>query len=449
MRNPIKKRKYYAVKLKLISPLAISGGQDYYSDADVLRNGEGKAFIPGTSMAGAFRNYLFKKEGYKKLFGYAEDGKGLMSAVYISDLYFEEYEENEEERRNPKISLRDRVKLLEDKTVENKFDQEILETGASGILYLEYVIRKEQENINCEDFIETLIRGMQSGEIRFGSDKNRGYGRVSVLNVYEKEFGPEDLDEWLKFQKENKENLGKYGDADGTTYQKWKETHPGEAEQYIRVTVPLRQKGGISIRTYSAEPGKADYSHITCNGKSVIPGSSWSGAIRADARNILVEAGIKNAERVLEAWFGCMKQKEKQKEEKKEGNKLKGWQSLVVTSESILEGGTMLPMTRNKISRFDSSTVDGALYSEISYVGGKTNLELMVKKDLEEEYKAVMGLLYLVIRDIQKGYLAIGGQTAVGRGIFEADGEICCNETLSADWWNECLKELYGRVAEK
>lgn len=428
MKNPINKRKYYAVKLTLVSPLAVSNGEDYYSDADVLRNGSGETFIPGTSLAGAFRNYLNKKDGYESLFGYSKDKEGLMSAIYISDLYFED--------TGVKVSLRDRVKLLEDKTVENKFDQEIMETGASGILYLEYVLRKNQESSAYEDYLVYCIYGMQSGEIRFGSDKNRGYGRVRITDVYEKEFVSDNVEEWLKFQKAQKDDLEQY---DHHTYEEWKEKNPGAADQYVHITMPLRQKGGISIRTYSAKSKKADYAHITCNDQPVIPGSSWCGAIRADARNILAEAGIKKIDQKMNKWFGCMKQKKRKGEQQAELDN----QSLVVVGESILREGTMLPMTRNKINRFNNSTVTGALYSEISYVNGKTELELMVRKNTEENYKAIVGLLFLVLGDIQRGYLAVGGQTAVGRGIFEANGEIVCSEKISEE---ECLRALYGEV---
>lgn len=89
--------------------------------------------------------------------------------------------------------------------------------------------------------------------------------------------------------------------------------------------------------------------------------------------------------------------------------------------------------------------MDGALYSEVSCMNGKTELELMVRKDAYGEYKAIVGLLYLVIRDIQKGYVAVGGQSAIGRGIFAADDDrvIFCSESLTEQ---ECLAALYASV---
>lgn len=463
-RNPIIKRKYYKVKIELKSPLAVSSGEDYYSDADLLRGGDGKVFIPGTSIAGALRNYLYNKENdkYKEFFGYSikpkyfnnpnadpnlNDNKdieqGLMSAVTISDLYFEENKEDEKENKL-RISLRDRVKLKDNKTVDNKYDQEIIETGATGIFYLEYVVREKWKGADFDGFIKMLFRGMQSGEIRFGSDKNRGFGRVYILDVKEKKFEKKDVDGWLKFQKASWKGIEKGNNEDSAGEENRETTKtiiPKEADQYVHITVPLKQKGGISIRTYSAKPGDPDYAHITCNGEPVIPGSSWNGAIRAAAKRILQDAGFKEANAVIDDWFGIVRQKQKGEA------KQKASQSLIVVGESVLEGGRWLPMSRNKISRFDASTVNGALYSEKSYVEGKTKLELMVKKDSDGNHKAIVGLLYLVIQDLQKGYLAVGGQTAIGRGIFEKDGEIDCRELTE----NDCLKELgsYKRYLEE
>ena len=46
--NVIVKRIYYVAQLSLQSPLALSGGNSENTDMDVLRNGKGELFIPGT-----------------------------------------------------------------------------------------------------------------------------------------------------------------------------------------------------------------------------------------------------------------------------------------------------------------------------------------------------------------------------------------------------------------
>ena len=111
---------------------------------------------------------------------------------------------------------------------------------------------------------------------------------------------------------------------------------------------------------------------------------------------------------------------------------------MISFNESILEDSVKMLSTRNRINRFDASTVDGALYSEVSCFGGTTILQIKVLKN-DENYKAVIGLLLLVVEEIRKGYLAIGGQTAVGRGIFSENGEIQYSEIVDKQ---ECLRAL-------
>lgn len=430
-------KQYYAFKLRLASPLNVSAGLSEETDADVLRNGDGEVFIPGTSVAGAFRNALMLNEKSDGIMGYSDGEQGRMSSILISDIYFAEPE-------HVKTGIRDGIKLDDSKIVENKFDMEIVETGAVGTLYIECVVREGDTPEQYVDAIKKLVTMLQSGEIRFGANKNRGFGRVELLTeadsesyVYEKSFSKEDkndyaafildvnsktskdtrlglydsqkLSDWIGEAWEKKcRNLNQHADAD----------QPLDLEQYVKISVPLRLMGGISIRRYSAKSNQADFEHITCDGKPVIPGSSWNGAIRADVARILrelIDVGKDKqmiVENLIDGWFGKISDEQGE-----------SMQSLVVVSESIIEGATPVPMTRNKVNRFDASTVDGALYSEISYFGGKTTLELLIRKDEKRYYEELVEILQLVIRDIKEGFVAVGGQTAVGRGVFAPDGE--------------------------
>lgn len=118
---------------------------------------------------------------------------------------------------------------------------------------------------------------------------------------------------------------------------------------------------------------------------------------------------------------------------------------MVVIKESQLTDAACLLSTRNRVNRFDASTVDGALYTENAYFGGKTVLHILIQKtENEREYYPLIGLLSLVIREIEDGYLAVGGQTAVGRGIFEADTDNVHKKIIWSEEINEekCLKEL-------
>lgn len=400
MMNKIERRYYVAVKLKLCSPLSVANGEEQYTDSDIIRDADGEPFLPGTSIAGAFRAYIEQKKDESGIMGFSRNKEGRMSALFIEDAYFE----------NSRISVRDGVRLQE-RIVEKggKFDFEIVETGAQTTLYLEYV-KREQDTEDGLALIAKIICGLENGEIRFGAKKNRGLGNVKVVQAYKKEFGSGQRKEWIDF----------CGEAESKRlekYEKWNEWRKlvQSDEKYVTMSIPLRLSGGISIRKYSAEPNKADFEHITCNGKPVIPGSSWNGAIRARADEILedLECSAEKRKNLIDNWFGYVRQGSEGKQE--------ACQSTVVFGESILEGSTKLAATRNKINRFDASTVEGGLYTEISYYGGTTNLQIKIRKT--DGYQGLMGMMYLVTDEIKEGYLAIGGQTAVGRGIFIQNGE--------------------------
>lgn len=455
--NVIVKRIYYVAQLSLQSPLALSGGNSENTDMDVLRNGKGELFIPGTSLAGAFRCYLEEKKNTEGFFGYADGEKGAMSSIHISDVYFDS---------KPIVSVRDGVQLSENKTVENKFDMEIIETGAGGKLYVEYILRendlKDDLKRNPEEDFAAIIQGINTGEIRLGGNKNRGFGRLRVEKIWQNIFEAKNVEEWITFCKNGHDASNS---SEGEDCISWLNNHLNEVDfdtpEYIRCSIPLRLTGGISIRRYSARPDKADYEHITCHMnpadpehsvRPVIPGTSWNGAIRADIRDILSQIGCSSAKirELLQCWFGYVDVSGESKEEEPSAR-----QSMVIIGESVLEGGEDVPMTRNKINRFDSSTIESALYSEIMHCGGKTTLEIMIRAGRKNETEnrkyalALLAILRLVVQDITKGYLAVGGQTSIGRGIFTLAGEPTLSAASEKDIWKEAQRKLQELIWEE
>lgn len=448
-RNLIRERIYYAVGLELFSPLCVAGGMDLNTDSDVMRNGRGECLIPGTSVAGAFRQYLDPGREEGGIFGYSKGEEGQMSEVFFSDVYFDEPAE---------VSRRDGVRLTEERRVETgkKFDWEIIEPGITATLYISYV-RRENSPKGGEDKLIQAFLALDGGEIRFGAKKTSGFGRMKIREIRRRAFinekeadpcrdkackeGEERIqsadaslyvpcsqnardhaeartlaDEWLEFM-ENPRDRKHY-----VLWEDWRTKESKKSETCI-VRIPLRLTGGISIRRYSTRSGEADYEHLTSRRRAdqgagspvvscaIVPGSSLRGAIRADARRILRELHCEDAEDCIGYWFGYTDARAR---------------SLITVEECVFEeepGSPMcdLPITRNRISRFDASVLDGALYSEIAHFGGKICLEMRIQK--KEGYRRILKLLWLVAQDIQMGYLPIGGETAIGRGIFEAAGK--------------------------
>lgn len=437
--RPIKKKILIGVRLRLVEPMCVSGGEASHSDRDVILDGKGKPFIPGTSLAGAFRNYLRLEKDQEGMFGFAKKNgngskeDGAMSVLTVSDIRQEEDCQTDiRQKKGWQTEIRDGVRL-EEKVAqkEGKYDMQVVSADAMGSFYLEATIRQGDNEEEMISLIRRFLSGLNLGEIRLGSSKNRGYGRVEICRVIKKEFTKDNRQDWLSFDY-NRNLLDELKNEKSEYIWDYQEDLSGQKRYHI-FEIPLQLTGGISIRKYSARPMEADFEQLSHRGQAIIPGTSWAGAIRSRCREILYSLGTEGDEEYLFRANALMERafgKVKNKVEKEDDSR----QSCVVIGESRITGGQNVHMTRNKIDRFSNATVDGALYTEKAYFQGKTMLRIMIErphdKEKPEEKKkellemqAVTGLILLTVEDIKHGFLAVGGQTAVGRGIFRCTSE--------------------------
>ena len=394
-------------EFELSSPLCVSSGEGTAADKDVILDYKGRPFIPGTSIAGALRAYLPEKER-KSAFGYADANASCESQIIVYDAPIEQ----------GYISVRDGVALDSGKIAEDtaKYDYEIVETGALVTIRLQLTRHKPIRNPDAADktppaqpagidtLIESargLINGITNGDIRFGAKKTRGLGRLALRKALCEDFTQENARDYINF--------------------KWSDMKKpfiltdGFQSKMRKYVIPLELLGGLSIRSYSSRIDGPDFTQLSIkNGRTnspVIPGSTWNGAFRHRAYDILTELGLSrdDAEKKLRLAFG-------EKAESDKAGDVKGGASRIVFSESIIKNGKWAPVTRNRINRFDGSTMKGALYTELSYFGGECALEVFMPEDSGFDW--MWGLVLLTLKDLENGFLAIGGQTAVGRGLF-------------------------------
>ena len=403
--SAILKRKVLHLNVQFVSPISVSSGEDEWTDSDLLRDYDGTPFISGTSLAGAMRAYLEKEKKDKCLMGYSDnENDGKMSSLFVSDMTFTD---------KVKTAVRDGVSLNENKTsiTGSKFDMEILEAKAKAEFYLELVIREDDDENQIEQELSMIFNGINSGEIRLGSKKTRGFGRFKILSIASQTYEKENyLDYANAYKKET-------WDKQQNELEEWLKKKEWTPKQ-VHVQIPLRLKGGISIRQYAAKKGKPDYTQILDHGVPVIPGSSFAGAIRHKAKEILEELnqnGLQFPEKVTDIMntaFGFVKETNANT-------------SQIIIGETEIKGAKPLTMVRTGVSRFESAVKRGALYKETTYVDGTLILDISVRKDEERlREKWILGLLLLVIKDLQNGLLAVGGETAIGRGIFSENGSI-------------------------
>lgn len=395
MTNKVIKRIVYKFDIKFISPINLSSGKEGMTDNDLLVDFDGMPFIPGTSIAGAFRNYFDNND----LFGFSDDDdNGKMSSLFISDLTF----------NNLNKDIRDGVALDDNKITKRgaKFDFEIIGSNASGYFFIELTIRENDDEDSLKNTLNDVICGIKKHEIRLGSNKTRGYGIIDLDKVAYKEF--------------NRDNYLEYANAfDVNVYNGLKDIKDSFNSDYskmLKIGVPLKLDGGISIRKYTVKKNEPDFEQITDNGYPIIPGTSMAGALRHRVKDII--RSLNNNEldidenSLIDQMFGFVNEKNK-----------KAHSSNVVIDEVAIRNSKPLIITRTGVSRFESSAKDGALYMEKTYVEGDFVLNIYVK-----DYKNwLVGILLLAIKDLQNGYLAVGGQTAIGRGIFKANGPILIN----------------------
>ena len=420
----IKEKIYYYIRFKLESPLSVGNGDDNLTDHDCIRNSNGDLFIPATSIAGVFSHYL--NEEQRNLFAPKSNNEYLQSPYFISDAILTS--------SNVNMSIRDGVKLTENKTAEKsaKYNFEVIETGAEFDFRIELTIRDGDNADKMKEIVDFLLNGFNSGEIVLGLKSKRGYGKVSLIRVYKKSFD-NDIDSLLKFNKYNVKNYDEYI---------LKQENLNKNFDYLEVE--LEQIGGLSIRRYSSKAGEADFEHIKSSGTPVIPGTSWAGLIRSQVQryvNLIENQFNTKLDVNLDHWFGREKQKNSE-----------AVASNIIVEESIIEHSKEITLTRNKINRFSGGASDRALFTEKAIFNGTTKLGIKIKKgitykdnELQEdstkstEYSKVennskiVGLIALVLKDIDNGLIALGGQTSVGRGIFKIQSCKLNNEELNLD----------------
>lgn len=398
MSEHISKKVYYRIEFELLSAMNIGSGDNSFSDKDVIKNSRGIPYIPGTSIAGVYREYIDKNYAdisCSDYFGQVvinrsvnnealESAKESLVKVYDADVISD----------TAAVTKRDCVGLDEYKTVRQgaKFDFEVVEPGARFVTYIE----QDFYNDSQTDVGLLLVKQWLSNGFTFGSKTMRGLGSTIVTSACTISFDFND-----EKQKMNWLDFDMY-DNDGA----WKEISIQEEQDCNHIintnviNISLKQKSGISIRKYTTAVNsqndlQADYSQLTSviNGKEkpVIPGTSWSGAFRHHMEKLSAES--------LNTLFGDM-----------------GSKSLIKFSESIIEGAQSKVITRNAIDRFTAGTVDGALYTEKYYFDGDTTLTIEFPANVSEKH---VKALVTSMLDLHFGYLAIGGLTSVGRGLFE------------------------------
>lgn len=194
----------YSVRATTVSPLSIR------DDEERLKIDEftGKAYIPGPSVAGAFRNYYENyidknsNEDVNELFGGKKTG---MSQIVFYDSYLinDCVEEMISSRPGLKIDNKRQTVAVSDDNKKSgaKFKRQFLTEGLS--FEFKFELNNYEDNTvmfeKKQKKFEDLLRAFSIGDISLGSNKMVGYGRFKIDSVIKSEFDFTNINDLLKF----------------------------------------------------------------------------------------------------------------------------------------------------------------------------------------------------------------------------------------------------------
>lgn len=421
--------------IKTCSPLRIGSGKtDGITDILILKDKQGRAFIPATSLAGVLRSKtaaIYSEEAAEKLFGRIgkddSDSNASQSMINISDVILEDGNQIH----------RDGVKINEITGVGEKgakYDFEALDRGAHGLLNIEITIR-------CHDLdtavkMDMIHRGAReiysemaytiadllSSGIQVGSLTTKGYGDIKSDNskCYEFDFSQKDAaSNWLSYI-DNGNELPKE-----SYIGKGKQNILGDKELHIEADFALQSS--LIVRDYDenniASQNETDNIaavQMTSGGDYIVPGTGLKGALRNKAFDILMALTGNDESRVQKKLNEIMgfanEQRQGNGDVKSSGKRSNLYIKDIYISKDRLHS---MKQTRNRIDRFTGGTIDNALFSEEPIWQTDKNepyihMNLRVK-DCDE---AQAGLMLLILRELWQGNLPIGGGTSIGRGVL-------------------------------
>lgn len=370
----------YHVEATCLTPLRTAG-----ADAEtesVLLDSRGHAMVQGSSIAGALRGWLTTHEpdSVQPLFGSQKAG----GALIVSDGVFSK---DTDRSMRPRLRIDGKTGTADD---GGKFD--VMHVNAGSVFCFTVTCLGGEIDANAA-VVERMLAEMDRGGIVLGAQKTNGFGRVS-LRVTRRMFdmtNAEDREAWLaECWNGSPLTLPEASGGDDVLF-----TLSGTIDGI------LVKSGQIEI-----ENGKSFTPNIKEGGRSILPGSSVKGAVRARAQLIVGALGLDDG--IVNRVFGDMP---------RGGEALAG---RVRFEDATLEENK-LRVSRIRINKFTGGVMRGGLFTE-EPLSGEVTLRVRVPASCPEG----CALVLYALRDLGSGLYNLGSGGSIGRGFFRG-------ATLSAD----------------
>lgn len=268
------------------SPLHVGGyGDDVDTDLPLARDGAGQLYVPGTSLAGSFRELaerLFGNSVIEELWGFQDGDKGHASFVMVDDALVEHSE-------TAVVEIRDHVGIDREygAAAEHiKFDRAILPRGTRLQLRLTAEVANHEKRNLALAMMVVLKQALEAGEVRLGAAKTRGLGHVRLGD------GGQLTEQCFASRQGILASLRQTNVAviPQTDIDAAKQAHPPQKRPRLIIKIHWNPRGPLMVKA-GADGIAAGMlplvSRIDEYVSLVLPGSSVKGAFRSQAERII------------------------------------------------------------------------------------------------------------------------------------------------------------------
>lgn len=417
--------KKYVIRttVETLAPIRIASGMDDgITDIIILKNKQGKAFIPGTSLAGVLRSAMkniYGEAAVERVFGHIDNNGGEQSMLNISDIVLD----------GGNLIYRDGVAIDTYRGVGKtgaKYDFEALDRGAVGELCIEMTVRNQKKPLDINylhndfalkgDFYAEMaaaIVDLLTGGISVGSLTTKGFGLMGSqkpAELYCFDFAAGAADQWLEYITASKLPKAIYTGMAGKVDAGALNVLTIEAEFGVNSSLIIRDYDEAQEIKDAKDDGKNLVAVQMKSGADlIIPGSSIKGALRSRAQKIIMQlsgGAVKEAESFVADVMGF-------------ADNAKACKSRLSVKECYISSKKLVPhkQTRNRIDRFTGSTIDGELFTEEPvWQRDKSLAPLKLSLSVNQCSDVEAGLMLLLLKDLWLGMLPLGGGKGVGRG---------------------------------
>jgi CRISPR/Cas system CSM-associated protein Csm3 (group 7 of RAMP superfamily) len=409
--------------LTFLGPLHVGTGErlSVLTDAPILRDANGDAYLPGSSIRGVLRDWCEREAPLlgietlvvDRLFGSIPQGRKAtpdndrQGRLTVLDAKLQ----------GMRSEVRDHVRISREWGAAEhgaKFDQEIVHCSGAN---LQLIYEGEKDDSQEHVLLAAVVKALEDGLLSFGGKTGWGLGWAECKKAdwqYVDREDPEQLVAQLRRRLGGAKGAQAYT-APPLNYSPRFEASAPCAWSWLHLTLDLQFDGPMLVAgppRLQPPPGtRLPVAELITNAGdpdgAVLPGSSLRGALHAHADRIAATLG---RPKIACRLFGFA-----------HDDKDEGRQGLVRVSDGKPQGTVRkIWLDHVAIDRITGFAADAKLFNTWALASPKFQHQLLLRWHRgDEEAAAAVALMLFVLRDAEQGLLWVGSRTTRGYGYLK------------------------------